>query len=110
MPDILAIISKAQFEASWMDAAPGDRLGIDRYTSTNKLLGPLEDGGSLFLITVRPPRERLWLVGILEAPRFSGEAWRSEPSSIAIVDISGVRDQLRFTTGAGIQVRPGALG
>ncbi|HEY3450233.1 MAG TPA: hypothetical protein VGK67_28015 [Myxococcales bacterium] len=71
MPDLLAIVSQAQFEGSSRAARPGDRLRLDRYTSSNKAPAPLADGGSLFLVTVRPPDEKLWLVAILER-RFPG--------------------------------------
>ncbi|MGC4122918.1 MAG: TIGR02996 domain-containing protein [Myxococcales bacterium] len=110
MTDLLAIVSKAQFEALSKTARPGDRLGLDRYTSTHKALAPLAGGGALFLVTVRPPDEKLWLVAILESPRQEDGAWRAAPSEVPIADVTAVRDQLQFSTGTGIQAKKGALG
>ena len=47
---------------------------MDRYVSANKGLEPLADGGRLYLVTVRPPNEALWLVAVLEQPKFDGDA------------------------------------
>ncbi len=110
MADTLAIISKAQFEQIKKDARVGDRLGIDRYVSTNKALQGLAEGGSLFLVTVRPPDEQLWLVGILEGPKHADGAWKAAPSPVAIADISGLKKKLKFQSGKGIEAKPGALG
>ena len=77
MPDILAIVSKAIFEK---DARVGGKplaLGgvwpVDRYNSTNKALDRLEDGGRIFLVTVRPPNEELWFVGVVDSPERSAD-------------------------------------
>jgi len=110
MADMLAIISKAVFEADSKSAKPGDVLPIDRYNSTNKNLLPLEAGGTLFLVTVRPPDEKLWLVAALEQPKHNGSAWVAAANVLPVTDISGVRDQLKFSTGTGIQAKKGALG
>ena len=59
MTDLLVIVSKAVFEKSSPRAAVGDVLDLDRYVSTHKALEPLREGGRLFLVTVRPPDEKL---------------------------------------------------
>jgi hypothetical protein len=74
MPDIMAIVSKAIFEkAAGKAPTVGTKLSMDRYVSLNKALAPLAQGGKLYLVTVRPPDEELWLVAILEQPRFDGK-------------------------------------
>jgi hypothetical protein len=114
VPSVLAIISKAIFER---DARTGGRLAgvgdvvpLARYVSKNKGLAPLADGGSLFLVTVRPPDEALWLVAVLEAPAHDGENWNSPPNTAPITDISAQKDQIRFANGSGIRAKKGALG
>jgi hypothetical protein len=114
MPSVLAIVSKAIFER---DAKVGKRLldlgevvPLDRYVSKNKGLSPLAEGGALFLVTVRPPDEALWLVAVLEAPTFDGENWVSPPNVVALRDISDLKDKLKFTSGSGISAKKGALG
>ena len=110
MTEILAIISKAVFEADSKGARPGDVLPLDRYTSTNKALEPLRAGGRLFLVTVRPPDERLWLVAVLEAPRFDGKAWIAPKNTHPITDLTAQRGKIRFTSNSGISLTKGALG
>ncbi|MBL8918991.1 MAG: TIGR02996 domain-containing protein [Myxococcaceae bacterium] len=110
MPNLLAIISKAQFEASHRSAKEGDALGFDRYVSTHASLTPLNAGGSLFLVTVRPPDERLWLLGELVDPTHDGKQWKSAPSSLAVRDITALIPSLRFANGKGLAPKKGALG
>nr|HEX4316180.1 TIGR02996 domain-containing protein [Kofleriaceae bacterium] len=111
MADLMAIVSKAVFEKAAGKAPKlGTKLGMDRYVSANKALEPLGDRGRLFLVTVRPPNEALWLVGILEGPKFDGAQWTSKPSATPITDISGLRKKLKFESGAGITAAAGALG
>jgi hypothetical protein len=114
VPSILAIVSKAIFER---DARVGGRLAgvgdivpLDQYVSTNKALTPVAAGGALFLVTVRPPDEALWLVAILESPTHDGERWKCTPNAIPITDISGLKDKITFANGSGIHAKKGALG
>ena len=113
MASVLAIISKAQFEEVVRSrpggTKPGDVLGVDTYRSTHKALSPLLDGGSLFLVTIRPPEERLWLVGVLESPRQIEGAWAAKPGRAPITDITAIRTELRFANGKGVPVGPGKL-
>jgi hypothetical protein len=115
MPDILAIISKAIFEKDAQQGgrrlALGDTLPIDRYTSANRVLEALGGGARLFLATVRPPDERLWLVAILEGLTFRDGAWiAASPNRVPLTDISPLRATIRFESGKGMSQDKGALG
>jgi hypothetical protein len=111
MADVMAIVSKAVFEkAAGKRAALGERLAIDRYVSANKNLAPVEGGGRLFLVTVRPPDEQLWLVAVLEQPVFDGAQWVAAPSGVELTDLTHLRTQIQFESGAGLTQKPGALG
>lgn len=115
MPSVLAIVSKAVFEK---EAKIGGKLAgvgtvvpFDKYATKNKALNPAgEPDGAIFLVTVRPPDEALWLVGILESPTFDGTQWNAAKNTVPIRDIGGVRDQIQFASGAGISAKKGALG
>jgi hypothetical protein len=110
MPDMLAIISKAVFEKEAAGRKPGDVLPLDRYRSGSRHLDPLKSGGRLFLVTVRPPKEALWLVAVLEGLKFKDDEWQARPNSIPITDITGLIPKLRFESGKGITAAKGALG
>lgn len=112
MPDLLAIVSKAVFEkAAGKAPTLGARLGMDRYVSANKNLAPLGGGGRLYLVTVRPPDEALWLVAVLDHPTFDGTQWLVDAAcTTPLTDISALKDQIRFESGKGISAAPGALG
>jgi len=111
MPDVMAIVSKAVFEkAAGKAPAVGARLRMDRYGSANKQLAPLSSGGKLYLVTVRPPDEALWLVAVLDKPTFDGKQWIARPCDTPITDISKLRPQLKFESGVGITAKKGALG
>ena len=115
MPDILAIVSKAIFERdARVDGKPigaGDVWPVDRYTSTNKALQPLEDGGRIFLVTVRPPNEQLWFVGVVDGPEFDGTAWVApNANSLPITNISRLRKTIVFESGKGMMQDKGTLG
>lgn len=112
MANVMAIVSKAVFDKMVGKGTPklGDVLATNQYVSTNPRLAALEKGGSLFLVTVRPPNEALWLVAILENPKHNGTAWVSAANTVAMTDLSKVKDKLVFDSGNGIQAKPGALG
>jgi uncharacterized protein (TIGR02996 family) len=107
---MMAIISKALFEAEARLSRPGDTLPLERYNSSNKALTALGSDGRLFLVTVRPPDERLWLVAVLERPAQRDGAWVAAPNRVAIRDITSLRAQIRFANGKGISAEAGALG
>jgi len=113
MASVMAIVSKAVFEQLAKQkggAALGVRLGLDRYGSTHKALAPLGEGGALFAVTVRPPNEALWLVAVLEQPRLGDDGWHAAASTVAITDVTHLKDQLRFANGKGLTAAAGALG
>jgi len=113
MANLMAIVSKAAFEPLLKrkpGAGPGVGLELDRYVSTHKALAPLAENGALFLVTVRPPDEALWLVGILESPQQRDDGWYAAPSRVPITDISSLRSKLTFANGKGLQAAKGALG
>lgn len=111
MADLMAIVSKAVFEkAAGKAPAVGTRLRMDRYVSTNKNLDRLAEGGKLYLVTVRPPDEALWLVAILDNPEFDGERWVAAPCETPITDITALKSKLEFESGKGLSAAKGALG
>lgn len=114
MPDILAIVSKALFERDARIAgtpvAPGQIWPVDRYTSANKALQALTGGGRIFLVTVRPPDEQLWFVGLIDAPTFNGTAWIGKINALPATNITSLRGSIRFESGKGIMQEKGTLG
>jgi len=106
---IFAIVSKAVFDREARNLGIGDVYRTDRYNSTNAALQPLEEGGALFLVTVKP-EDQLWLVAILENPHSDGQAWVAAQNAVPIVNITPLCDQIQFSTGKGIQIKPGKLG
>ncbi len=112
MSDVMAIVSKAVFEkAAGKTPALGKVLGMDRYVSANRGLAALSGGGRLFLVTVRPPDEALWLVAVLEDPEFSGSEWVAKAASgVAMTDISALKRELLFENGKGLPSAAGTLG
>ena len=111
MGSVMAVISKAVFEKQAPKGlSPGGVWPLDRYVSKTAGLRVLADGGALFLVTVRPPDERLWLVAVLESPRFDGEQWTAAPNVVPVRDATPLLPKLRFTTGKGIAAQPGKLG
>lgn len=112
MASVLAIISKGMFEKMSKKPKLGDVLDTDRYVSTVPRLATLDEGGALFLVTVRPPKEDLWLVAVLEGPKFSKKdgAWIAAKNSAPMSDLAKVKAKIAFDNGAGIKAKPGALG
>jgi|GEM_PF-2411481 len=114
MASVLALVSKKIFEADARVGGAlvgvGDVWATDRYTSTNKKLGPLNSGGDLYLVTVRPPDEKLLLVAVLKGPRFDETRWLAEPNVETVRDITTLAGSLRFTSGKGLNLTPGKLG
>lgn len=111
MSDVMAIVSKAVFEkAAGKAPSLGTALGMDRYVSANKGLAPLEGGGKLYLVTVRPPDEALWLVAVLDNPQFSGSEWVATACTTPMLDISSLKASLVFENGKGLPTTKGTLG
>lgn len=110
MSDMMAIISKAVFEKDAPKAKLGDVLAMKYYRSASKHLERLNEGGKLFLVTVRPPHEALWLVAVLEAPQFDGSKWKADANRYPVTDLTGIIGQLKFESGKGLVAKKGALG
>ncbi|MBN1210518.1 MAG: hypothetical protein JXB05_37035 [Myxococcaceae bacterium] len=110
MPDVLAIISKAVFEKEAAGRKPGELLPLDRYRSASRHLEPLKSGGRLFLVTVRPPAEALWLVAVLDGLKFKDDEWTARANRTPITDITALIPRIRFESGKGITAAKGALG
>jgi len=108
---VMAVVSKAIFEKQ---APKGLTVGgvwdVDRYVSKNPGLSSVAGGGALFLITVRPPDERLWLVAVLESPELGDEGWTSPANVVPVTDITPLLPRLVLATGKGIKVEKGKLG
>ncbi|MBL8680507.1 MAG: SUMF1/EgtB/PvdO family nonheme iron enzyme [Myxococcales bacterium] len=112
MANVMAIVSKAVFDKMVGKNKPklGDVLATNQYVSNNPRLESVKGGGALFLVTVRPPNEDLWLVAILENPKHNGTAWVSPANAVPMTDIGKIKDKLKFDSGNGIQAKAGALG
>ena len=113
MASVLALISKAEFDKRSNHGRALDGLSrsfyYDRYESSHPALATLASGGDLFLVTVRPPNDALWLIAIIGSPKRKGGAWVGRRSTVPATKITALRDKLRFETGAGLSTRVGAL-
>ncbi len=115
VPDILAIVSKAIFESDAFVGgrlvSPGEVWPVDRYNSSAKGLRPLAEGGCIILVTVRPPDEQLWVVGVIDSPVFDGSAWIGRTANRRpVMDISALRGRIQFASGRGLPEERGTLG
>ncbi len=109
-PDMMVIVSKAVFDKDSPAAKLGAVLPLKVYRSASKHLSRLGAGSRLFLVTVRPPAEALWLVAVLEELKFDGEKWQAARNRYPLTDISALKSQLKFESGKGIVAAKGALG
>lgn len=114
MASVFAVVSKKIFESDVR--AGGKVLGLggvwatEKYASTHAALKPLKDGGHLFLVTVRPPNEALWLIAVLRDVTAAKDGWKSAPNTTPITDITSLKSKIRFATGSGITAAKGKLG
>ena len=106
---MVAIVSKAVYQRDMPEARVGQVVPLDAYLSTNAALNKL-DGGRLFLLTVRPPGEALWLVAVLTNPRFDGTKWIADKNTTPVRDVSALRSVLQFENGKGLPSEAGKLG
>lgn len=112
MSSVLAIVSKALFEKMIpkSEALIGAVVDTSEYVSKNKTFASLKEGGAIFLVTVRPPDEKLWLVGILENPKKKGDKWKAPSNEAPLTDITSAIKKLKLQSGAGISAKKGSLG
>ncbi len=112
MGDVFAIVSKAVFEKE-ANVDLGDVWPVERYKGAAKVFeNTLSGGGRIFMVTVRPPDEQLWLLAVLESPKFDkkAQAWVAAPNTVAATDISSLRKSIKFESGKGMSQDKGALG
>jgi len=112
MGDVFAIVSKAVFEKQ-SGVSLGEVWSVDHYNGTNKVFeSTLPGGGRIFMVTVRPPDEQLWLVAVLESPTFDAKKklWSAAPNIVPATDISVLRPSLKFSSGKGMSQDAGTLG
>ena len=107
---MMAIVSKAVFEKDSPAAKLGAVLPMKFYRSASKHLERLGPGSRLFLVTVRPPSEALWLVAVLEELEFDGTKWCAAKNRYPVTDIGPLKAQLKFESGKGLSAAKGALG
>ncbi|MGE3460100.1 MAG: hypothetical protein AB7O24_33630, partial [Kofleriaceae bacterium] len=106
----MAIVSKAVFERMVPKTVKvGDLVGTDRYASTPAAFKQLSADDAIFLVTVRPPKETLWLVGVIAKPTKKGKAWVGAANKTAIRDVTSLIKKLKFASGRGIEAKKGAL-
>lgn len=114
MSNVLALLSRSFFEKDALIdkkiAAVGDVVPLTEYHASHARLSTLDDGGSLFLVTVRPPYDRLLLVAELESPthgdgHWEGGAkrWVAAANRMPVNDVSHLVDQLSFADGKGLR-------
>lgn len=114
MASVFAVVSKKVFETDLRRGGKVLGLGAvwptEKYASTHAALKPLKDGGHLFLVTVRPPDEALWLIAVLRDVTAAKDGWKAKPNTVPITDITSLKSKIRFATGAGITAAKGKLG
>ena len=114
MASVFAVVSKKVFETE--AKAGGKTLGLgktwvtSKYKSTVPALNPLKEGGHLFLVTVRPPDEALWLIAVLRDVKAEKDGYSAKPNVVPITDISKFKSKIKFATGSGITAAKGKLG
>ncbi len=114
MASVFAVVSKKVFETEARTS--GKVLGLggvwatELYKSTHASLKPLAGGGHLFLVTVRPPTEALWLIAVLRDVKAAPNGWKATRNTTPITDITSLKSKIRFATGTGITTEKGKLG
>jgi len=86
---LMALVRRRDFERLAPGAAPGAVVPLETYPHKKWSILDGLAGGRLFLVTVRPPDERVWLIGVLENPTLNDKAWVAEhENDRPIVDIT----------------------
>ena len=107
---MMVIVSKAVFAKEAPTAKLGTVLPMKIYRSASKYLERLDQHSRLFLVTVRPPNDVLWLVAVLTGLKFDGTKWQATRNSHPVTNISPLKGKLKFESGKGITAAKGALG
>ncbi len=114
MASVFAVVSKKVFESEARVGGKVLALGgvwpTAKYASTHASLKPLGDGGHLFLVTVRPPDEALWLIAVLRDVKGVKDGWVASANTTPAMDITPLKSKIRFATGSGITAAKGKLG
>jgi hypothetical protein len=111
---VFAVVSKKVYETE--ARVKGKVLGLgevwatSKYASTHAALKPLADGGHIFLVTVRPPDEALWLVAVLLDVKSTKGGWASSANTTPITNITSLKGSIKFASGSGITAAKGKLG
>jgi hypothetical protein len=111
---IFAVVSKKVYETE--ARIKGKVLGLGqvwptaKYASTHAALKPLGEGGHIFLVTVRPPDEALWLVAVLLDVKSVKDGWSSTANTTPITNITALKNRIKFANGSGITAAKGKLG
>lgn len=120
MSDVMVVVDRKNWRYEQREAGRdfrvGDVLDWRSYVSGNGFIARyLEHGDRLFL--VKATGERLWLVAVYDGVRLSRRndngdyVWKAKnANNTPIIDITKLRNKLRFHTGNGITSKPGVLG
>jgi HNH endonuclease len=116
MLNMMAVVARPYFEADNADCTEGSVVRWRTYRADHSPLKRLRTDrkNRLYLVTVRPPRNVVWLVAVYENVAKKGGEWTSAiPNRTPIVDLTPVLGGLKFESGKGLKVptakRPQAL-
>jgi hypothetical protein len=111
---VFAVVSKKVFESEARIGGKVIGLGAiwatSKYKSTQPALKPLASGGHLFLVTVRPPSEALWLIAVLRDVKGVKDGWEAKANTTPVIDITSLKSKIHFASGSGITAAKGKLG
>jgi len=97
---VMAAVPKGAFENAARAAGglgPGRVWAIDELAASSPCAANSVE--ALYLVTVRPHLNRVWMVGILRSPSHDGKVWRAEPNTTPIQDITALWHRLAFAEG-----------
>jgi len=83
----------------------GETWLVDRADLDHPILDEVR-GGPVFLVDVRPPDD-LFLLAVLESPRYDARGFVGGTADVVMVDIGHLRSRLRFASGEGVTAARG---